>query len=344
MTSSIQIDDIYKDLNDFKELPNFENYSISKFGIIYNKNANKISNKFLKPQLHKNGKYYFTKLNGTQYQIKNLLYNTYVDSTIYLSDVKSKYCIYIRNTDDNLPFINFTIDDLECKSKSDILKDQKRNNKIINKYDLDYKFIKSYDNIEDIKNELDVKYNKYITLCASKNDKQKTYKGFIFRYDDIDEFKHDYYENDLMAKEDINIIDNQNIENEVWKQIVNDYISDSNTNPIIYEISNFGNFRSKKLIINKRSKLFNTYKISTLTQNIVGGYKQCNLTGDDKKVIKLITNVLVAKYFLTIPERLKNEQLDKLVVDHKDHNKLNNHYTNLQYVTFNENNSKKYRE
>ena len=93
MTSSIQIDDIYKDLNDFKELPNFENYSISKFGIIYNKNANKISNKFLKPQLHKNGKYYFTKLNGTQYQIKNLLYNTYVDSTIYLSDVKSKYCI-----------------------------------------------------------------------------------------------------------------------------------------------------------------------------------------------------------------------------------------------------------
>lgn len=344
MTSTTQIDDIYKNLDDFKEIPFATKYLISKFGLVYNKKTKK----YLTPTFHKSTNRYAVNLDTDprQVQIKHLLYITYInpDLDLELLTNKSKYCIHIKNTNDNLPFINFTIDDLEYKSKSDILKDQKRNNRIINKYDLDYKFIKSYDNIEDIKNELDVKYNKYITLCASKNDKQKTYKGFIFRYDDIDEFKHDYYENDLMAKEDINIIDNQNIEDEVWKQILNDSISDSNTNPIIYEISNFGNFRSKKLIINKRSKLFNTYKISTLTQNIVGGYKQCNLTGDDKKVIKLRTNILVAKYFLTIPERLLNMTKDKIDVDHKDHNKLNNHYTNLQYITRSENNSKKYRE
>ena len=364
MTSNIKIDDIYKNLNDFKEIPFATNYLISKTGLVYNKKTKN----YLFPTLHKNSNFYYVNLNAykKQNQTKHLLYITFIDPILDLELLtnKYKYCINIKYTNNSLPFINFTIDDLEYKSKSDILKDQKRNNRIINKYDLNYEFIKSYDNIEDIRNELNIKNNKYITLCASKSEKQESYKGFIFRYDDIDELKYNFDENNLMMKEDIDIIENIDenkisleefennlmmkedidIDNEIWRRIENDLISTNDTNSILYEISNFGNFRSKKIIMNKRNKLFGTYKISNLSQNIVGNYKQCNLTADNNKIIKLRTNVLVAKYFLTIPERLKNEALDKIVVDHKDHNKLNNHYTNLQYVTYNENNSKKYRE
>jgi hypothetical protein len=97
MTYNTQIDDIYKYLNDFKEIPNFENYLISKFGIIYNKNANKISNKFLKPQLHKNGNYYFTKLNGTQYQIGSFN-QPYASATSSISVISA--VLYCNGTTD----------------------------------------------------------------------------------------------------------------------------------------------------------------------------------------------------------------------------------------------------
>lgn len=307
---------------------------------------------------HKGTNRYCINLNiqPRQQQIKNLLYFAFINSKLdqELLTVESKYCICIKNTNENLPFINFTIDDLEYKSKSDLLKEQKRNNRIINKYDLNKIFVKSYENIEEIREELNIKTNKYITLCASK--KKDNYRGFIFRYDDIDEIKYikentdeenfekeefkislEDFENNLMSIEDINI------EDEIWKVIKHESIDIIDEKSIIYEISNFGNFRSKKLIANKRSKLVGTYKVSILSQNIVSEYKQCNLTGNNKQVIKLRTNILVAKYFLTIPERLTHIPINKIVVDHKDHNKLNNNYRNLQYVTFHENNSKEFR-
>lgn len=357
MDSSNKIDDMYKDLQDFKQIPFVNDYLISKFGLIYNKKTKKI----LTPSYHTSSKLYSVNLNTLprQQQIKNLLYITFIDPNLdpELLTLKSKYCVHIKNTNEDLPFINFTIDDLEYKSKSDLLKEQKRNNRIINKYDLHKMFIKSYENIEEIREELNIKTNKYITLCASK--KKDNYRDFIFRYDDIDEIKYikdnkdnkdeenfekeeskislEDVENNLMIMEDINI------ENEIWKEIKHKLIINNEENSIIYEISNFGNFRSKKIIANKRSKLVGTYKVSILSQNIVCGYKQCNLTENKKQVIKLRTNVLVAKYFLIIPERLKHIPINKIVVDHKDHNKLNNNYRNLQYVTIKENNSNKFR-
>lgn len=354
MNSSNKIDDMYKNLQDFKQIPFASNYLISKCGIVYNKKTNN----YLKPVFHKNGKFYYVNLNTyqKQNQIKNLLYITFIDPNLDLEllTLESKYCIYVKNTNENLPFINFTISDLEYKSKSDLLKEQKRNNRIINKYDLNKIFIKSYENIEEIREELNIKNNKYITLCASK--KKDNYRGLIFRYDDIDEIKYikentneenfekeeskillEDFENNLMIMEDVNI------EDEIWKEIKHELISNIGENSIIYEISNFGNFRSKKIIANKRSKLVGTYKVSILSQNIVCGYKQCNLTINNKQVIKLRTNVLVAKYFLTIPERLVNTPINKIVVDHKDNNKLNNNYRNLQYITIKENNSKEFR-
>jgi hypothetical protein len=260
---------------------------------------------------------------------------------------------------------------------SDNNKKQARNNRIINKYDLNYIFIKSYDNIEDIKTYLNIKDPKYVTLCASKNKKQKTYKKFIFRYDDIDEFKYNFneinlmnkedininhieetkqtleeYENNLMIQEDINInIYNFNIKDEIWKKIdESDYnIENMNmNNPTLYYISNFGRYKSERRVMNKRSKLFGTYKMEIGTLHLAAGYNYCHLTGKkpngEKKIIKLRINLLVAKYFLIFPERLENIPKSKIDVDHKDHNKLNNHYSNLQYVTKSENHSKEYLE
>jgi len=343
-----QIDEIYKDLNDFKQIPHASDYLISKYGLVYNINTQK----YRKPMRHKNTKLYIINLNiqPRQQQIKNLLYVTYMDPDFDVDELvtESKYCIKIKNTRDDQPFINFTIEDLELTSKSNILKGQARHNRIINKYDLDKNFIRSYDNVEEAKIDLKVNDGKYITLCASKSLKQPKYKNFIFRYDNIDEIKYP----NLVDKEDrkltvdefnakLNLQDNN--EEEIWKTLT-EYTSSNTVNPITYEISNFGNFRSKKKIINVKSKQYGKYKINTPTQNIVSGYKYCNLTTDNRTTLKFRTNVLVAKYFLTIPERLKNLPTNKIVVDHIDHNKLNNHYTNLQYVTYNENNSREYRD
>ena len=83
-----------------------------------------------------------------------------------------------------------------------------------------------------------------------------------------------------------------------------------------YEISNYGNFRNikgkiLKCNINKR------------------GYLYCNISTKGK-VSKVKIHILVAKYFV------KNV-LNKDTVNHKDGNKLNNHYSNLEWLTRKEN-------
>ena len=382
MTSNTQIDDIYKNLNEFKEIPIATNYLISKFGLVYNKKTKN----YLTPTFHKSTNRYAVNLNTEprQNQIKHLLYITYINPDLDLELITntSNYAVYIKNTNNNLPFINFTIEDLIFESKSDNNKKQKRNNRIINMYDLNYNFIKLFNNKEEIQQELDTKENSGLNRCL--NRKNNKYKEFVFRYDDDDEFKNETnddvntnsetndvdtnsetnddidtnsetkitlneFENNLMMKEDINIY---NINDEIWKRIDEDDYGSENynkNNPTLYEISNFGRYRSIRQILDKRNKkTFGTYKTLIKNSAIIGEYYYCELTGKKEngksKNIKLRVNKLVAKYFLTIPERLSNIPKHLIVVDHKDHNKLNNHYTNLQYVTFNENNSKKYRE
>jgi hypothetical protein len=374
MTFTTQIDDIYKNLDDFKEIPFATNYLISKFGLVYNKKTKN----YLTPTFHKSTNRYAVNLNTEprQNQIKHLLYITYINPNLDLELLTntSKFAVYIKNTNDDLPFINFTINDLIYESKSDNNKKQARNNRTINMYDLNYNFIKLYESKEDIIKEIYISDNSSLNRCL--NRKNKTCKGFIFRYNDDDEYKYNIgeiklmmfedinvnhieeikqtlegFENNLMIQEDINInIYNFNIEDEIWKQLDNDDYSSENmnkNNPTLYEISNFGRYRSIRKIMDKRSKLFGTYKTKIEKLYLTVGYYYCHLGGKkdngEKKIIKLRINKLVAKYFLTIPERLLNIPRSDIDVDHKDNNKLNNHYTNLQYLTKSENTSAKYR-
>jgi len=328
-TTKSEINDMYKDLDNFKQIPFAENYLISKFGLVYNKKTKN----YLTPIYHPNGEFYYVnlKIAKRQNQIKHLLYITYTDPNFNLEilKTKSKYCIHIKNTREDLPFINFTVDDLEFISKSDLLKEQIRFNKIINKYDLEKNFIRSYNNIEKAKIDLEVNDGKYITACASK--KQKKYKNFIFRYDEIDEIKYPNLIDEEETKIPVEEF-NKYTEEEIWKEL-NEVTTNNTINPISYYISNFGNFKSKKLITSKRNKKCGEYKINTPNQSITSGYKYCSLSTDNDNPLKLRTNVLVAKYFLTIPNHLSHLPMNKIDVDHIDHNKLNNHYTNLQYLS-----------
>lgn len=85
-----------------------------------------------------------------------------------------------------------------------------------------------------------------------------------------------------------------------------------------YEISNYGRVKS-----NKRNRAL------ILSPRVDGcGYYRVSLSTNGKSKDYRI-NVLVAKYFIDNPE-------NKLTVNHKDGNKQNNHYTNLEWATYSE--------
>jgi hypothetical protein len=83
-----------------------------------------------------------------------------------------------------------------------------------------------------------------------------------------------------------------------------------------YEISNEGELRNKK------------GKLLSLNMN-KRGYLYCNISSNGK-VSKVKIHILVAKYFVDNP-------FNKDTVNHRDGNKLNNHYLNLEWLTRKEN-------
>ena len=89
-----------------------------------------------------------------------------------------------------------------------------------------------------------------------------------------------------------------------------------------YQISNFGNV--------KNIKTGRILKPGTDTRN---GYFKVNLRDDGETSTKLI-HKLVATTFLQNPE-------EKKCVDHKNHDRKNNHISNLRWATHTENNQNK---
>lgn len=84
----------------------------------------------------------------------------------------------------------------------------------------------------------------------------------------------------------------------------------------LYQVSNLGRIKSKK------GKFLKPY--------LQNGYLRVGLY-KDKKIKSIYIHRLVATAFIL---KIK----DKNIINHKDGNKLNNHYTNLEYTSYYENN------
>lgn len=103
---------------------------------------------------------------------------------------------------------------------------------------------------------------------------------------------------------------------EVWKKI-KDFED--------YEISNYGRIKSLSKTLKNRFGFYNS-KEKILTSNVgYGGYKFQKIKHKSFSIHRL-----VAEYFL---KNIKN----KNIVNHIDSNKLNNHYSNLEWVSSREN-------
>ncbi len=334
--SDIEMPNIFPDISEFRKIPNISELDtclIHHSGIMYNTKTDN----YLVPSYQKNTTLlYVVTIKKIQYQVKHLLYIAFVDQTIdyeELRNTKSKMMIKVNKRDDNLPYINFTIDDLEYISKSDNNKRQARNNRIINQYNSNKEFIKSHLDHNKLLEELGIKDKKPVRKACK--DKNTLYQNYYFRYDDDDEIKNpeilNSFENLNIDEEEEKTNDEETIiydKPEEWKRLQTD--DDNNDYYKNYEISNYGKFRN-----------FNTKKI--LKPHISAGYEYANINiynpaKNKKEVQKVRINRLVAKYFISIPEKYLNEYtFDELVVDHIDEKKPHNYFKNLQYLTPSEN-------
>lgn len=104
-------------------------------------------------------------------------------------------------------------------------------------------------------------------------------------------------------------------EDEVWREI--NFLPDAKTNGN-YFISNYGKVIS---LYNNEPKQLQPF----LCGNADTKYYYVSICGKDYRI-----NRLVAKAFIPNPD-------NKPIVHHKDHNKLNNHWTNLEWATASEN-------
>ena len=104
-----------------------------------------------------------------------------------------------------------------------------------------------------------------------------------------------------------------------------------------YEISSYGRVKAKaRQVVYKDGRIGNFKERILKTQITKKGYERVSLSSPSKEKYKSSYQVhrLVAEAFVPNPE-------NKPQVNHKDGNKLNNHYSNLEWVTNTENHEHK---
>ncbi len=118
----------------------------------------------------------------------------------------------------------------------------------------------------------------------------------------------------------------QSFWNEKWVPIVFDGIE----NPPRYEVSNYGRLRSFQMTATaQRRKLGTpgTPPTSTIIKgSVIQGYRSLNIRSEGKTLNRYV-HKLVAEHFVD------RNRPDELFVIHLDHDKQNNYYTNLRWVT-----------
>ena len=111
-----------------------------------------------------------------------------------------------------------------------------------------------------------------------------------------------------------------NYDDEEWK-----VVNYKNIKPNTYSISNYGRLRN--ICTNKD---LHPWKCKN-------GYLYGSFMCTNNKKYSIGIHVIVCHHFIEIPERLKNTR-KKIVPNHKDFNRSNNYYKNLEWVTYSENN------
>lgn len=114
----------------------------------------------------------------------------------------------------------------------------------------------------------------------------------------------------------------QSFWNEKWVPIVFVGIE----NPPHYDVSNYGRLRSFQSTTRLKKAEDSSSSSSIIKGSVIQGYRSLNIRSDGKTLNRYV-HKLVAEYFL------ENAQPDQTFVIHLDHDKLNNFYQNLQWVT-----------
>ena len=114
------------------------------------------------------------------------------------------------------------------------------------------------------------------------------------------------------------------MEKEIWKSI-KDFEG-------MYEVSNFGRVRSLDRLVKYKSGMSRFFEGTIMAQRMsTSGYKVINIFKKGKpKTVSI--HSLVATAFIP-----KHESKKILIVNHKDGDKTNNFYRNLEWVTYSQN-------
>lgn len=114
----------------------------------------------------------------------------------------------------------------------------------------------------------------------------------------------------------------QSFWNEKWTPIVFEGIE----TPPRYEVSNYGRLRSFQSVPQTTSDGKPNQSGKSIRGSIIQGYRSLNIRSEGKTLNRYV-HKLVAEHFA------ERGQPDQTFVIHLDHDKLNNHYQNLRWVT-----------
>lgn len=114
---------------------------------------------------------------------------------------------------------------------------------------------------------------------------------------------------------------NQSYWNEQWVPIVFDDVE----NPPRYDVSNYGRLRSFQSSVSARQDTLSANG-TIIKGSVIQGYRSLNIRSDGKTLNRYV-HKLVAEHFIV------RQRPDQTFVIHLDHDKQNNHYQNLKWVT-----------